>query len=161
MQRKYLLLIIGMISGVAVVGSLVGGSYFSRATQMNTTIIPMYSLSLTPVSVVIEVISTQTWEGNWTIGDKGGSPSGVPGTFLFNGTISGTERAIGHFAFNNLAGGSITVNIYLNGELKQSDTTTTFMEAVVVNQDSPLSFFGTFAVALALEWVLSNPLELI
>ncbi len=140
MQKKYLLLLIGIIGGAAAIGTIYGIQIITDNQSGNKLATYMLTIAFTPVPVRIEVSCDTSWEGNWTIGTKSNVTSGVGGIYNFTGKISGIENAVGHFYISNMLGShSINVTIYLNGKLMDNKTALVVYTVVSVNQKSPYS----------------------
>ena len=146
MERKFIILIIaGIIAGSAV--GLAGYIVTDDLQQRTNSGLTMSGLSLTPVQVRIEIVCSGNWEGNLTIGTQSAPESGF-GNQNFYGTIAGLELAQASFQNTDIiAPQPITVNIYLNKMLVQSDHSNFAYTPVGVQQPSPLS-----SVALVM-WV--------
>ncbi len=158
MQKKFAILLIAILGGAAVVGSIGFMTYNNNQTR-NLQLFNISALALVPVKVRIEVICNRDWQGNWTIGEHGGSEMEGPGTYNYNGTIAGSQVAKTSFEHTSfIGGGLITVNIYINGKLEKTDTETAPITPVKLEEYSPTV---ETLIPIALYFVLSNPLELI
>ena len=142
MERKFIILIIACITIGSVVG-LAGYIVTDDLQQRTNSGLTAYALTSTPCQVKIELISEANWEGNITIGKQSAPASGNAGTYNFIGTIIGVEVAQASFKHTNLiSSANITVNIYINGQLMQSDHTTLAETPIGIRQYSPLTILS-------------------
>ena len=162
MQRKFIILLVGIIGGIIAV-PIITGVMINANNQAGRTLGLTTGLThfVTPVSVRIEVNSTGNWEGNFTIGTQSGTPSGGAGLYSITGTITASDLILASFMWvSGVAAPEITVKIYICEQLVQSDGTTAILTPIALQQENPMLTVSLFFLVYS-NFVLSNPLELI
>jgi hypothetical protein len=158
MQKKFAILLIAIIGGAAVGGSI-GFMTYNNNQMRNMQLFNLSALALVPVKVRIEVTCDVLWEGSWTIGEKGEAVTEGPGTYNYNGTIAGSQVVKTNFYHTSMAvPGLLAVNLYINGKLEKNATETVALAPVKLEEYSPIV---ETVIPIALYFVMSNPLELI